>query len=363
MTRPSLYDLYCQDCQQKSWEINPAMQDLCDQMDRVYDAFHQSSGHWLRRFFTSSSKPSQGIYLSGPVGRGKSYLMNLFYAHQSQTNKARWHFTEFMQLVHHQLAYFSHEQDKKKHQKGKGQPIQRVAHHMAHMYKLICLDEFQVTEIAEAMILYRLFEHFINEGIFFIVTSNCAPEDLYRGGLHYDRFQPFVQLIQSSWHHLLFDHEGEDYRRLASQMVTTKTDENKRLEKIFEQYVQQEGLAIARFVIHEREIIFERATPLSLWASFSDLCEQPFGPAEYQAIAQKFRTVFVSDIPLLGADNRDAARRFITLVDCLYDENVRLFFDEGIDPDHLYREEGAQALPFARTASRLVQMRRESGEN
>lgn len=357
MTQPSLYHIYCQECQQKGWVADPQMHSVCDQVDHVYGEFYRSSQQWLPRLFRSSVAPLQGVYLSGPVGRGKSYLMDLFYQTCLQSRKARWHFTEFMQLIHQQLASFSREEDKKKCPQRKGQPIQQVAHQIARQYDVICLDEFQVTEIAEAMILYRLFQQFIQEGIFFVVTSNCAPEELYRGGLHYDRFEPFVHLIRESWRHVKFTDEVGDYRRLGSG---NSGDIKKTLASLFADYRQKEGQETVRLTVYGREIIFDQATQSTLWATFSQVCDQPFGSAEYQAIAKKFQTVFLSDIPLLNSENRDAARRFITLIDCLYDENVRLYVNPDLDPDQLYSEHGPQALPFARTASRLIQMRKRS---
>lgn len=372
----TLMELYKEDCKKKGWDESPDLLLILEAMIITEENFtnFQQSNHWLKQLLKPKAHaPHQGIYLWGPVGRGKTYLMDLFYEHVSETKRKRWHFTEFMQLIHELLAEFSH--DKSQLQK-KGQPIQWVANHLANSCRLICLDEFQVTEIAEAMILYRLFDYLLQRGVFFVVTSNSSPEQLYKGGLHFDRFEPFIHLIKKRWKILAFDHEGIDYRRLSqkdnpewrkSHTGIFPTSNNLKrlsdLEKKFTDIETTEGKELGSFLINNRHLIFPRATSSALWVSFSELCEQPYGPAEFQAIAKHYGQVFITNIPSLGPENRDATRRFITLIDCLYDENVILhchYLQGHLNPDTLYTEIGPTALPFARTASRLIQMSHEA---
>lgn len=372
----SLIERYKNECTQRGWiESRPLVSILetVEKTTRDYRHFQQSN-HWLRRLLKPAQHPPlQGVYLWGPVGRGKTYLMDLFYEHTNEQQKRRWHFTEFMQHIHELLTQFSSE---KSHRHKKGQPIQRVAHHLAHTYQIICLDEFQVTEIGEAMILYRLFDHLLQAGVFFVVTSNCPPDQLYRDGLHFDRFEPFIHLIQKKWRILAFNHDSEDYRRFSTtdqpgrqwsrRSHNTTSKEHHRLMDLeihFMEIERKEGINPASFLIHGRDLVFLQATPSTLWTSFSELCEQPYGPGEYQAIAKHFKRIFITHIPPLNSENRDETRRFITLIDCLYDENVSLYCHcdhSAFDPDSLYTDTGPRALPFARTASRLIQMTREA---
>lgn len=372
----SLVDQYKIECNQRGWIESQPLIGILESVEKTIQDYRyfQQSNHWLRRLLKPAHQPPfQGLYLWGPVGRGKTYLMDLFYENTAEQQKKRWHFTEFMQHVHDLLTQFSSD---KSYRHKKGQPIQRVAHHLANAYQLICLDEFQVTEIGEAMILYRLFDQLLQAGVFFVVTSNCSPDQLYRNGLHFDRFEPFIHLIQKKWCILAFDHDSQDYRRITtsdqhdrewSRHLDNPTSKQHHrltdLEKKFMEIERQEGINPTSFIIHGRDLVFLQATPSTLWTSFPELCEQPYGPGEYQAIAKHFKRIFFTHIPSLNSDNRDETRRFITLIDCLYDENVILHChcDHGLfNPDTLYTETGPKALPFARTASRLIQMTREA---
>lgn len=341
-------------CEERGWVPDGAHITTLTQLEGTYAQF-QRSRRWYSRWFRKDDPP-QGVYVWGSVGRGKTFLMDLFFDDVSMesksAHKARWHYTEFMQLVHQLLADFS------KPNAAGAQPIVLAADYLAKHYQLIFLDEFQVTEIGDAMVLSRLFNQLINHHVFVIVTSNKAPADLYRGGLHYDRFFSFVELIQSKWRVLYLESEQDvDYRRrkdegLADSDLKSVYD----LQMKFQEIVHREGHESGEFLVYKRHITFPHATPTALWVTFADLCERAYGAAEYHVIAQHYKTVFIVGVPQMHAQNRDAVQRFITLIDCLYDQGVRLYLQSPCAPDELYIEKGPQALPFERTASRLVQM-------
>lgn len=343
-------------CEERSWVPDRAHQSTLTHLQETYTEFSHNR-RWYNRWRTPSNSP-EGIYVWGSVGRGKTFLMDLFFDEVDLKHKARWHFTEFMQLVHQLLADFSHSQSKPLDAKNaKTQPIVLVAKYLSKHYQLICLDEFQVTEIGDAMVLSRLFNQLIENHVFIIVTSNKSPTDLYRGGLHYDRFFSFVELIQSKWQVLHLENEADqDYRRHKDPTKDSDLKDIYDLQIKFQEIVQKEGHESGDFLVYKRRITFPHATPTTLWVDFADVCEQAYGAAEYHAIAQFYKIVFLVGVPQMGPHNRDEAQRFIILIDCLYDNNVLLYLQSHYPPDHLYTEKGPQCLPFERTASRLTQM-------
>ena len=341
-------------CKEREWEPDRSHLRTLSQLEEIFSQFTKGR-QWYNRWKTNVI-PYQGIYIWGSVGRGKTFLMDFFFNEVSLRQKERWHFTEFMQMVHQLLAEFSHSSSQQN--PNTLQPIILVAQHLAKNYQLICLDEFQVTEIGDAMILSRLFNQLIESNVFVVATSNKSPTELYRGGLHYDRFYSFVELIQNKWKVLQIKNEqDQDYRRQKESLA-----EGSDLKSIYDLQIQfretvhREGHKSGDFIVYKRHITFPHATPTTLWVKFSELCEQAYGAAEYQAISQFYKTIYLIDVPQMGPQNRNETQRFITLVDCLYDNNVRLFLQSNYPPDQLYKDTGPQALPFERTASRLIQM-------
>lgn len=333
-------------CQKNHWVPDGDQKYTLRRIEEIFGDF-KNQPKWYE-FWRSSPKSPLGIYLWGDVGRGKTFLMDLFFEHTNTLKKSRWHYTEFMQMVHQMLAQFAKGQSE--------QPIIAVAKDLSQRTRVICLDEFQVTEIGDAMVLSRLFQKLIDEGVFVIVTSNKSPQQLYQEGLHYDRFEPFVQLISKEWEtiYLKSDLDTDFRRRISSREAQLKTIYE--LQCQFQEIVRKEGHQNGDFMVYKRVITFPNATPTALWVTFDELCDQNYGAAEYHAIAKHYKTVFLVRIPRMGGNNRDQARRFIILIDCLYDNNVQFYYQSDFPPDQLYREKGKNTLPFERTASRLVEM-------
>lgn len=335
----SLSEIYQQDCELQGWQPDSNHQAVLRHIQQIF--------YTKRGFLTSllHAPKTLGCYIWGDVGRGKTYLMDLFFNNAPIRKKARYHFTTFMQNFHQLL----------REKKG---DILAVAQHLRKNHDLICLDEFQVTEIADAMILARLFESLFNQGIYFVTTSNTKPDDLYRGGLHFDRFSPFIRVLKKNLDILHLDsQQGIDYRRLGLEKVHTfNTQTYTDLRKEFLKRLDIEGKSGLTLNILKRTIHFPEASRTSLWVEFKDLCETPMGAAEYQAITKQVNEIFLVNVPVLTADSRESTRRFMTLIDCLYDENITLHLHAAELPDRLYQDTSNSRLPFDRTASRLIQM-------
>lgn len=342
---PCLAQAYTDLCKHEGWQADDNQEQLVVKLDSVLLQLAPMKKWWCWPFNKATSHA--GVYVHGPVGRGKTMLTNLAFD-QVITPKQRWHFTAFMQMIHQQLKI--HSQDRQL------QPLNTVVKTLAQHYQVIMIDELQVTEIVDAMILLRLFQALLNHGITVFITSNLAPHELYKGGLHYDRFAPFVHLIENHYLiHYLNNDLDQDYRRRPD-----KSPIEQNLDQQFALTAMTEGLKTTELVVNERIITFTRSTDSSLWITFNEACEVAWGAGEYQAIAQHFGTVYLVNIPPLTANNRDAARRLMILVDCLYDQGRNLYIEAATELDLLYQEEGKNKLPFERTVSRLIEMQKHS---
>jgi cell division protein ZapE len=295
----------------------------------------------------------QGLYLVGEVGRGKSMLMDLFFECADVPRKKRIHFHQFMQQSHQRIHAW-----KKQHGDGTD-PIPPLADQVIAEASLLCFDEFQVHDIADAMILGRLFEALFARGTVIVATSNTAPDDLFKGRPGRDAFLPFINLIKKNVDVLHLE-SAQDYRRGRIQGLPTWHSpvdgrSERALDAAFKEltgkaYGDKQGL----MVLGRRVEVPQAASGVAR-ADFDQLCGQALGPADYLALATHFHTMVLDGIPRLGPDNFDKARRFITLVDALYEHRCKLVASAAAEPDRLY-EQGENAAMFQRTASRLTEM-------
>lgn len=300
--------------------------------------------------------PPQGIYIFGDVGRGKSMLMDMFFDAAPVERKRRVHFNAFMLEVHDRIHAWRTDQ-------GNGDdPIPPLARRIADETWLLCFDEFQVTDVADAMILRRLFTALFGAGVVMVATSNRAPDDLYLDGLQRDSFLPFIDLLKERLD-LLELGGGTDFRlaRLRGMGVyhtPLGADADAALDAAFLNLTDGDGGAPLRLAVKGRTLTVPAAAKGVARFSFADLCAGPLGAADYLEIAARFHTVVLAGIPVMSAEQRDEARRFVLLIDSLYEHGVNLICSAAGTPQQLYRE-GDGGFEFTRTISRLMEMQAE----
>jgi cell division protein ZapE len=296
----------------------------------------------------------EGLYLYGKVGRGKTMLLDLFFDAVDYAPKRRVHFQEFMAEAHEAIG---------RGRKAAADPIASAAAEIASEAALLCFDEFEVTDIADAMILGRLFQHLFAASVVIVATSNSAPADLYRDGLNRQLFVPFIKLIEQRME--VYELESaKDYRLeklQASDLYLTPADARAAaaMNANFRKLTGRSRGEPATLNHKGRSIAVPEAALGVARFSFADLCLAPLGPLDYQRIAHAYHTLMIEEIPVLGPEKRNEARRLITLIDVLYDNGVGLVASAAAEPHALYVD-GAGADSFARTASRLTEMRSEA---
>ena len=307
---------------------------------------------------TSQRPIPKGLYIWGGVGSGKTMLMDIFFKQSSVREKKHVHFHGFMQEVHRRIHSFREAQKIGKVSK-KIDPIDALSRVITDQAWLLCFDEFHVTDIADAMILGRLFEALFSHGVVIVTTSNRHPNDLYKGGLQRERFIPFIEMLLEKMNVIQLT-SPTDYRMLRAQatgiyLVPNGRKSNEKLEEIFSQLTLGAKSGEARLRVAGREIHIPMAYKETGFITFAELCEQPLGPADYLKIAEVFKTLIVSGIPKINAEKRDIAKRFVTLVDALYDFKAKLICSAEVEPEKLYPD-GEGAFEFKRTVSRLMEM-------
>lgn len=294
-----------------------------------------------------------GLYLVGEVGRGKSMLMDLFFAEADVPRKRRIHFHQFMQAAHGRIHAW------KRANPDGDDPIPALADSIAAEAVLLCFDEFQVNDIADAMILGRLFQALFARGVVVVATSNTAPDDLFAGQPGRDAFLPFIALLKQHLDVLVL--EGQrDWRRLHLSRtgvwhVPADARARHALDTAFDELTGGATAVPARLRIMGRTLAVPLAAAGVARFDFAALCDEPLGPGDYLALATHFHALVLDDVPNLSPENFDAARRFITLVDALYEHRVKLVASAAAHPDALYPV-GRGAEAFRRTASRLIEM-------
>jgi cell division protein ZapE len=329
-------------------------------MDIIFDPAQQTVFEKLQilqlalqpRLFKPTPK---GLYIHGPVGRGKSMLMDAFFNEAPVANKRRVHFNAFMLDVHARLhaARLAHKDD----------PVRPVIKALAKEAKLLCFDEFQVSDIADAMIIGRIFAGLFKAGVVVVATSNVAPDDLYKNGLQRALFLPFIALLKEKLEVVEMG-SGQDYRltKLAGHRVYLTPDDAAATQEIDSLFVELSGgkpAAPVEFTSQGRTIIAPQASGSVARFTFAELCRQPLGAADYLALADRFAVLIVEHVPVFSRQERNEALRFITLVDQLYDRKTRLILSAAAPAAALYPANGPYEFEFRRTVSRLIEMASE----
>jgi cell division protein ZapE len=311
----------------------------------------------IGRMFARIDVP-RGVYFYGGVGRGKSFLMDAFYGACKNRRKTRVHFHAFMRSVHEELRSLKHEAD----------PLIAVAEGLAKRYRLICFDEFHVSDIADAMILGRLLSHCFEHGIVFVMTSNYAPDRLYPDGLQRQNFMPTIALIKEKMDVVEVD-SGVDYRRRALEQDNVyhwplSAEADTRLATTFSRLATGRVSSDKKITLYGRDIALRRRADGVIWFDFAALCETPRSQNDYLELAQAHHTLVLSNVPLLALKDGNVIRRFTLLVDVLYDHRVKLIMSAAaplaeisrIDETLTDSDTRRVLSEFARTASRLTEM-------
>jgi len=306
-------------------------------------------------FFIDRSKkqkinPIKGLYLHGGVGRGKTHLVDFFFDRLPIEKKMRLHFHRFMQIVHEELAKLDSVSD----------PLKQVAKIFTNKAQVLCFDEFHVIDITDAMLLGRLLEYLFADGLVLVTTSNFHPDDLYKNGLQRDRFIPAINLLKE--HTKLvemrgnYDYRSEAFKELGIYYFVSAENSNERLEQHFKQL---SGVELyegrEEIIINKRLIPVNKFTSDVVWFEFDDLCNTPRSTEDFTQIASFFKTVLISNIPLMDSNLDDAARRFINMIDTFYDMHVNIVVSAAAQPEKLYSGKKL-AFEFDRAISRINEM-------
>lgn len=334
--------------------------EACRTLDNLAMSLLKQPKHWFRK-----SEPPKGLYIWGGVGRGKSMLMDLFFELAPVDSKRRVHFHAFMEETHHHIKTWRKLTDrerKKSKFRPKGSlddPIESAARRIATKTSLLCFDEFQVTQIADAMILSRLFAFLFEEGLTVVATSNRVPEDLYSNGINRELFTPFIDILRDNCEVLHLD-AIKDYRldRLSKAPVwLTPVNEQSRssMDETWQRLTVGATPKPSTIVVKGRKLEIKNAAAGVARFTFDELCANPLGAADYLEIAAQYHTILIDRIPVLTEAKRNEAARLVTLIDALYESKVKLVATSDEQPDKIYPK-GDGNFEFQRTASRLQEM-------
>ncbi len=346
-----MLDAYFKLLQELGYVADAAQASAAENLQRLYTdllAFKVNRSSTFKRLL-SPPKPPKGVYFWGGVGRGKSFLMDCFYNAVPYRRKKRIHFHAFMQQIHRDLEKF----------KGEPDPMLKIAAEIAQDTRLLCFDEFHVSDIADAMILKRLLDGLFEQGVILVMTSNYPPDRLYPNGLQRENFLPTIALLNQKMDVVEVD-AGIDYRLRALEQVeifhfpADDVAEAKMLD-YFRMVAGEEGREGGQITVLDRQIATRRRGAGVIWFDFSILCGGPRSQNDYLEISRAYHTVLLSKIPKMTVHQASEARRFTWLVDVFYDHKVKLIATAECAADALYTE-GTQASEFARTVSRLTEM-------
>ncbi|MEM9495734.1 MAG: cell division protein ZapE [Pseudomonadota bacterium] len=349
---------------------DPAQEEAVTRLQALHEAVlkyasRRDAAFPMNLFARTPSAP-RGLYLWGGVGRGKTLLMDLFFNNTDVAAKRRVHFHEFMADAHARIAKWrgADESERRRHKafdkKAPDDPIGPVAHDLADEAMLLCFDEFQVSDIADAMILGRLFDALFAHGVVVVATSNRVPDDLYKDGLNRQLFVPFIETLKER----LDVHElraKEDYRLAKFERAPVYyhplgPEADAAMDAAWADLICGATEQAETLEVQGRRLEAPRTARGAARFAFAALCENPLGPSDYLAIAGRYSTVFVDAIPMMGPASRNEAKRFVTLIDALYDARTKLVCSADAEPEDLYPA-GDGAFEFERTVSRLMEMR------
>jgi cell division protein ZapE len=352
---------------EQALQRDPAQVAIARRLDRLAVALGEtalarksSPLGWIFSRNRPEPAPIRGVYIHGGVGRGKTMLMDLFHAQVAETRRRRAHFHAFMADIHERI--FAFRQQVKAGTVKDSDPIPVVAGAIADEARLLCFDEFAVTDIADAMILGRLFTALFGQGVTVVATSNVAPQDLYRDGLNRALFLPFIAMLEKHLEVLHLD-AATDYRleKLTGAPIYHIPADARARAALGEAFRKLTGGAAggpAALAVKGRNVDVPLQAMGVARFDFGELCERPLGAVDYLAVAQAYHTLLIDGIPVFDDDRRNEAKRFITLIDILYENRVKLIVSAAAEPDALHVGRlGAEAFEFARTASRLIEMR------
>ena len=336
--------------QRHAYRLDAAQLRACRELGRLCEELvdNERNGRSLLRMF-QRSQPVRGVYLWGGVGRGKSFLMDLFHDALPIERKRRVHFHRFMQSIHRRLQALQGESD----------PLRAIGRETAHEVRLLCLDEFHVTDIGDAMIMRNLLGALFEHGVALVATSNQHPDELYAHGLQRAQFLPAIELIKARTTLVQVD-GGHDYRLAVLEKagvyhVPAGGESDALLARTFEDVAGEPGRMDEVLEVEGREIRSLRTAQGVAWFAFAALCEGPRAQADYIELARRYHTVLLSGIPAFGPADGDRRRRFAWLVDEFYDRRVKLILTAQAMPPELFRAAG-NAPEIDRTVSRLIEM-------
>lgn len=348
------------------WRADAGQARAMEQLERLYDQLLGASPRSvkggglfdrLKRRFGSRPQASAGIYLWGDVGRGKSMLMDLFYETISGIPKRRVHFHAFMRDVHARLHAW-------RQLKSDADLLPRVVGELVENCRLLCLDELQVHDVTDAMILSRLFTELFDRGVVVVFTSNRPPQALYQGGIQREQFVRFIDLVKARMEIVELkspvDYRLEQLKSARQTFITpTGAPAEEALYDIYSRLTHHHASEPVTIQTQGRSLVVEKTACGVAWFTFAELCERPLGAADYLEIAREFHTVIIQDIPILTPEKRNEAKRFVTLIDALYEHKVKVICSAAAKPEALYPH-GHGHFEFQRTVSRLIEMQSET---
>lgn len=362
--------------QQSDFESDPAQLAVLEHLERLHDdlekyrQYRQGKVNRLVTNFGGGKKPPRGLYVWGSVGRGKSLMMDAFYNVSTLKRKRRVHFHEFMREIHAEMRAHAGEED----------PLEPISSKISRQLRLLCFDEFHVSDIADAMILGRLLEMLINKGVVLVMTSNYQPDDLYPNGLQRARFLPAIDILKEELEVVEIAGDRDHRRRILESIPVYHAPDTpaaeQALARAFEAMSKASYTEDGRIKVGSREIAYLRRAKGVIWFAFEELCMKARSQVDYLEIASSYHTVLISGIPQLHARNRaDVVRRLTWLVDVFYDQRVKLICSAAVQPEWLVVDERVESgvaasakgksggdatlmvsAEFARTASRLREM-------